>query len=105
MDYLIFFHVHRLAVDRLASPDLTFLVKPVQLLPDFIPNLVHKVGELDVVGDDVLVSLLQLEPGYDGQEVYHTSVNSNSIRGFVLSINFSAVIFTQLRSLLIALHC
>lgn len=64
--FLSFFHEHRLPVECLASPDLTFLVKPVELLPDFIPNLVHEVNELDVGGFDVVVTPLSLEAGDDG---------------------------------------
>ena len=74
--FMLFLHEYRLPVDRLASPDLTFLVKPVQLLPDFIPNLVHKVGELYMRRDDVLAPLLILEPVYDGQEVCAVFCNS-----------------------------
>lgn len=64
---MLFFHEYRLAVERRRYANLPILVEPVELGSYLTRHLVHEASELDVVGDGVVVPLLFLEAGDDGQ--------------------------------------
>ncbi len=79
MAYLCFFHKHRLPINRLASPNLPFLVKLIQFLANLLAHLIHKASKLDVGGDFLMFLPLPLEAAEGIVDVYHVFSKKEAI--------------------------